>query len=337
MMSPDAPDAASLFKLGHYFTASRAFLSAVELGLFDLLSSPKTSLQIQQSLDLHPNQRTVRDFLDVLVALEVITRTGNGESAVYGNSASCAAYLCTSSALYRGGWFCFCSKALYAQWAGLTKVLKEGAQKKDHVWDAVWKEDEGARSFMDCMKGTVDVHTQFAQRFDFTGVKRMLDVGGGNGQLACEVVRKHNNVKAITLDVDSISSFADEYIAQMALQESVEVLRADMFDVQFPQSDLVTLCNVLHCIDEERKKIILGKAYKSLKEGGRLVAIGFVVDDDRRQNIAAMLMSLHMAIVTDGGFDYSAKEFECWATEVGFRRTEVVHLLAPVHGLVAYK
>ncbi|KAI0557548.1 methyltransferase [Gracilaria domingensis] len=337
MRLSEAPDPAPLFALGHYFTASRTFLTAVELGLFNCLSSPKTSVQIQESLELHPNQRTIHDFLDALVALDVITREGDGESAVYGNTASSAAYLCNSSPLYRGGRLLSCSRRNYATWGGLTEVMKNGADKNKLIWNTVWQSDDHARTFLDSMRSMIDAQIQFAERFDFSGVGTMLDVGGGNGQLCCEVAKRQQDVKLVTMDVGSISCFADQYVEQMDMKHRVDVLNGDMWESELPQSDVITMCNVLHCIDAEKKKRLLRKAYSALNEGGRVVSIGWLIDDDRREHVSALLMSLHMAMVTDGGFDYTAREFDGWAAEIGFARTEILPLLAPVHAVIAHK
>src|SRR5687768_5053583 len=79
-MSPNTVAASvtpdSILQLGLAFWGSKTFLSAVELGVFTFLATgPKTHAQIAGRLELHP--RSSRDFLDSLVALGMLNRTGN--------------------------------------------------------------------------------------------------------------------------------------------------------------------------------------------------------------------------------------------------------------------
>jgi hypothetical protein len=82
---------------------------------------------------------------------------------------------------------------------------------------------------------------------------------------------------------------------------------------------------------------LIGKAYKALNDGGRLIAIENVIDDARRENTFGLLMSLNMLIELPGGFDYSGAQFDNWCKGAGFARTEVIGLAGPTSAAVAYK
>jgi O-methyltransferase domain len=50
--------------------------------------------------------------------------------------------------------------------------------------------------------------------------------------------------------------------------------------------------------------MLMKKAYEALPRGGALIVYEHLIDDERRSNIAGLLMSLTMLIETQGGFDY---------------------------------
>ena len=91
MMSHATP--AAIMQIGTGFMGSKTLLSAVELGVFTTLANGGADLPtLQQKLGLH--QRSARDFLDALVALNLLERT-NG---VYSNTveytcADCQAWM----------------------------------------------------------------------------------------------------------------------------------------------------------------------------------------------------------------------------------------------------
>jgi hypothetical protein len=62
-----------IMQLGLGFWGSKTLLTAIELGLFtELAKQPLDAKGIQDCLRLHP--RSVRDFLDALVALQMLER-----------------------------------------------------------------------------------------------------------------------------------------------------------------------------------------------------------------------------------------------------------------------
>ena len=84
------------------FWPAKTLLSAVELDLFTVLGDKAlTARQLQNALELHP--RGVADFLDTLVALDVLARAGEGETAQNRNTEDAAHFLDRNSSAYIGG------------------------------------------------------------------------------------------------------------------------------------------------------------------------------------------------------------------------------------------
>lgn len=77
----EAATPANIFNLGVGFWASKTLLSAVELGLFTELAKGRANLRtLSQRLGLH--DRSARDFLDALVALNLLER----QDGIYSNT-----------------------------------------------------------------------------------------------------------------------------------------------------------------------------------------------------------------------------------------------------------
>jgi hypothetical protein len=115
------------------------------------------------------------------------------------------------------------------------------------------------------------------------------------------------------------------------------VQSADFFKDPFPKADVVTMGNILHDWDEEKKLMLMRKAYEALPQGGAFVAIESIIDDDRKKNAFGMMMSLNMLIETGTGFDYTFADFNKWATATGFTSTSLVQLSGPSSAAIAYK
>jgi DNA-binding IclR family transcriptional regulator len=76
MQGEISPD--HILQIGFGFWASKTLLSAVELDLFSRLAEgPKTGLELQDAMGLHP--RGTYDFLDALVALGLLHARGDSK------------------------------------------------------------------------------------------------------------------------------------------------------------------------------------------------------------------------------------------------------------------
>src|SRR5688572_29238873 len=115
MASELSPD--RIMQIAWGYSASKALLSAVELGLFTELArrGPSTGPQIQEALGLHP--RATYDFLDALVAIGILEREGNGPAGRYANTPETAAFLDRARPGYVGGILEMASVRLYRYWA----------------------------------------------------------------------------------------------------------------------------------------------------------------------------------------------------------------------------
>jgi hypothetical protein len=89
-----------LLMLGLNFWGAKAFLSAVELGVFtELARKPADGAPLSKKLGLHP--RSSRDFLDTLVSLGVLER----DEHVYSNASDANFFLDSAKPSYVGGHF----------------------------------------------------------------------------------------------------------------------------------------------------------------------------------------------------------------------------------------
>ena len=117
----------------------------------------------------------------------------------------------------------------------------------------------------------------------------------------------------------------------------VATAAGDFFRDRLPRADVITMGMILHDWNLEKKKMLIAKAYRALPEGGALVAIENLIDDDRRHNAFGLMMSLNMLIEFGDAFDYTGADFAGWCLEAGFRRIEVLPLQGPASAAIAYK
>jgi hypothetical protein len=336
-------DPSHILQVGMGFWASKALLSAVELGVFTTLGKRSmTGAELARSLGLHA--RAIPDFPDALVALRVLDREGEGPEARYSNTAETALFLDKQSPAYLGGFLEMCNARLYRFWGDLTEGLRTGAAQNEvkHTGEPMFAKlyelPGRLEQFMSAMRGISAANfAAFAEKFDFSRYRTLCDVGGAAAQLSCAVAGAHRHMRCTSLDLPKVVPIAARYIGEAGLSDRVESAACDFFADPLPRADVITMGMILHDWNLEKKKLLIRKAYDALPAGGAFVVIEALIDDARRENAFGLLMSLNMLIEFGDAFDYTGRDFAGWCREAGFRDFEVIKLTGPSSAAVAYK
>jgi hypothetical protein len=324
------------------FWASKTLLSAVELGLFTALGTGAlTAQQVGRTLGLHP--RGCTDFLDSLVSLNFLTRTGDGRAARYANTAETAIFLDRRSPAYVGGMLEMANSRLFRFWGSLTEALRTGEPQNEvkteggDFFGALYADEARLEQFLGAMQGmqTGNFHA-LLDAIDLSSVTTLCDVGGANGGFCALAAQRHPHLEAITFDLPPVRPIAERTLATMGVAGRVAAVAGNFFVDELPSADMIVMGNVLHDWNDDEKQLLIAKAHAALRGGGRLVAIENVLDDARRANTFGLLMSLNMLIETPGGSDYTAAQFDGWCRRAGFARTEIVPLTGPTSAAIAH-
>ena len=325
------------------FWASKVLLTAVELELFTTLDDGSaTAAQLGNDLGLH--SRGTYDFFDALVALKFLDRDGDGPEGRYKNTPETAAFLNKKSPTYIGGMPEMLNTRLFGFWNHLGTALRTGEPQNEvrthgkPIFEELYAHTDKLGEFLTAMTGfQAGNFAMLAEKFDFGKYKTMSDVGGALALLSCLVGARHAHLKISTFDLPPVTSHAQEHVDAAGLTDRITVVGGDFFADDLPRADVVTMGNILHDWNLEKKKILIRKAYEALPEGGVFIAIENLIDDARRENVFGLLMSLNMLIEFGDAFDYTGADFREWCSEAGFKRFEFIPLAGPTSAAVAYK
>lgn len=336
-------DPSKIMQIGMGFWASKTLLTAVNMELFTYLAKGTMSGQeIQNNLGL--SDRSLFDFLDTLVALGFLKRTGLKENAMYSNSDDTDLFLDKNKPSYIGGILEMSNNRLYPFWNDLEEALKTGKPQNETknggrpLFEAIYADENRLREFIHGMGGVqAGNFMKLAHDFDFSNYNTLCDVGGSGANLSIHVAKNNNHMKCISFDLPPVGPIAQENVEFMGLNDRIEISSGDFFVDELPRADVITMGNVLHDWSSEDKLMLIKKAYDALPEGGALIVIENIIDDERNTNAFGLMMSLNMAIETDQGFDFTASDFDKWAKEAGFGRTSVMPLTGPSSAVIAIK
>ena len=336
-------DPSKIMQVGLGYWGSKTLLSAVELGLFtELARQPMTGKQIETKLGLHP--RATYDFLDVILALGFLQRDGDGVDGVYRNTEETQAFLDRESPRYIGGILEMTNARQFAFWNDLTEGLRTGKPQNEvkhtgkQIFETLYADPVQLEGFLNAMTGiSMGNFHLFAQKFDFSPYKTMCDAGGATALLSRICAQHHPHLSFTSFDLPVVAPIAKKHIAAAGLSERIKTAEGNFFEDPLPKADLITMGLILHDWNLENKMHLIRSAYDALPSGGAFVVIENLIDDPRRENVFGLLMSLTMMLEFGDAFDYTGADFDGWCREVGFERTEVLHLAGPASAGIAYK
>jgi hypothetical protein len=328
-VSPDR-----IMQLGLGFWASKTLLSAVELDLFsELAAAPLDGETLRQQLGL--DRRGARDFFDALVALGLLER----RYGIYRNTPDTELYLDRNKPSYVGGMLRWANGPSYGAWASLTEALRTGRPQNgiadgEDLFDTVYSDRDSAARFAQAMTGlSLPIASTLAQRFPWGNYRTFIDIGAAEGAVAVAIARAHLHLAGGGFDLPQVRPAFEAYVRRHGLAHRLDFHPGDFLTQPLPSADVLIMGHILHDWDLAVKRELLAKAHAALPKGGVLIVYDQIIDDERRDNVAGLLMSLSMLVNTRGGFAYTGADCIDWMRAAGFDAVRREHLCGP-HSMV---
>jgi hypothetical protein len=337
MQAQPSPDA--ILQTGLAFWASKTLLSAIELGVFTRLARGPAELPaLRDALGLHA--RSARDFFDALVALGFLART----EGVYANTAETDLFLDRAKSSYVGGILEMANARLYPFWRGLTLALRTGLPQNEvahggpNLFDTLYADPARLAQFLAAMTGiSRGANLAIARQFPWKDYRSFVDVGTAQGDLAAQIALANPHLHGTGFDLPQVRPIFEDYMRAVGVNDRVDFAAGSFFEQELPKADVVLMGHILHDWDLPTKRMLIGKAFDALPEGGALVVYESIIDDERKENAFGLLMSLNMLIETPGGFDYTGADCAEWMKDAGFRQTRTEHLVGPDSMVIGIK
>ncbi|MDS0477187.1 methyltransferase [Natrinema sp. 1APR25-10V2] len=333
-MTEDGPTPERILEIGQGFWAAKALLSATELGLFTELerNGPLTVEEIEEAIGLHP--RGSRDFLDALVALGLLDR----ENYEYRNAPEAATYLVEDKPSSFVGWFEMVNDRLYPFWGDLETALQTGRPQNEleddeaHPFEGViYHDDAILEQFVGAMTSfSMAAADVIANEFPWADHESVVDLGTSEGVVPRRIAEVNDHVRAIGADLPRIEPYFENFTGESPTADRIEFRTVDFFtDESLPAADVYVLGHILHDWSVDETRAILSKVYDAVEPGGAVIVYGTMIDEDRRNAVLPLLMSLNMLIETPDGSDYTPGQCIEWLHQAGFEGGETTPLPGP--------
>jgi hypothetical protein len=166
------------------------------------------------------------------------------------------------------------------------------------------------------------------QAYDFGGIKRLADVGGGHGALLASILRRNPNMQGVLFDRPEI--VADVLKDRFAGCEGRVAVEAGSFFERVPDGcDAYLMKHIIHDWSDEHCRTILTLMREKLPKDGRVLVCEMVVTDEPGPT-PAKLLDIEMLVMTVGGKERTPDEFRELFASCGLKLNRIVPTGRPI-------
>lgn len=314
------PNPALLMRLAIAYRSSMVLFAAMDLDLFTAVSGgPKDVAEVAKTVGAKP--APLQLLLDACVAEGLLTTADPPQR--YINTPLADAFLVRDRPAFIGHGLKY-AEDLYPVWERLADLVRTGRPviQPDSI---LGDEKEKTRAFVLAMHERArGMSAVLPHGVDFSGRRRLLDVGGGPGTYSIALVQRVPGLTSTVLDRPGVLEITREIVAGHGCQDRIELFPGDYLTSPFGSGyDAVLLSGMMHRETEANCRLLLRKAFGALDSGGLVVVSDVFFDTDRKNTPPfAISFALNMMLTSEEGSAHAKTEMAAWMGESGFSGVE---------------
>lgn len=286
-----------LFDVMQSFVSSFAVIAAAELGIADVLAGgPRTADELAEAIDAHAP--SVERLLRVLTPAGVVAEVEPGRFGLTPMGAS----LQNGGAGAVGAGLQLLTRFVLRTLTETPYSIRTGKPAFERMfgaplYDFLEAHPEDDAVFGHTMRVLGAVAGPITEAYDFSGVRTLVDVGGGQGWRMIEVLQAHPHIRGIILDRPKVVEQARRTLAEAGVGERCDVVGGSFFDSVPPGGDCYLLSGVIANWDDAAARTILHNTREAMPAGARLLLFEPVLPAGPEPHIAKVLDLLMLVLL----------------------------------------
>ena len=214
-------------------------------------------------------------------------------------------------------------------WLALPHTVRTGETAFDYVFgmnlfEYLTAHPETAEVFNNGMTG------QFAQvtaavvgSYDFSLLRGIVDVGGGNGTMIAAILQAHPESRGVIFDLPHCRESALRSLAADGLADRGDFVGGDFFEAVPAGADAYLLRNILHDWDDLRSVAILRTCRHAMAPGSKLLLIERLLAAGNEPRPDVVFADLNMLVGT-GGRERTEAEYRALLREADLSLVRII-------------
>lgn len=175
--------------------------------------------------------------------------------------------------------------------------------------------------FQDAMQElSVQSNRDLARYVDFSKVRHVVDVGGGDGTNAIALATQWPHLTVTVFDSPTVCEITEQNVKAKGFEGRIRTYPGNCFVDAFPEdADCFLFAHFFTIWSREKDTILLKKSYKALPKHGKVILYNMMQNDSEDGPWAAAIGSPYfLAVATGEGMLYTWNEYETWMRAAGF-------------------
>jgi len=173
-----------------------------------------------------------------------------------------------------------------------------------------------------------------AKGYDFSGVQRLCDIGGGTGVLLAGILAAYPSLRGVVFDLPEVAEQARANLSERGLTDRVDIVGGNFFEAVPTNCDAYMMQSVIHDWDDSSCVKILSNVREAMAPGARVLVIENVLGPEPSPaDQFARTFDLVMLVITGAGRERTRAQFDSLFAGAGLRVRRDVTLPSLFHVL----
>jgi hypothetical protein len=219
-------------------------------------------------------------------------------------------------------------------WGRLPESVTTGAPGAEAVhgmtmWEVLDRDPEFGAIFNDAMTRLTALDWPTVEAaYDFSPYARIVDVGGGHGQLLALILGSAPAATGVLLEQESLMPGAEQRLREAGVLSRCRLEAGSFFDTAPGDGDLYVLRRVVHDFDDDEAVALLANQRQRMPGSATLLLMESVVPPGNEPHFAKSL-DLDMLLFV-GGRERTETEYAALLDRAGFRLTRIVPTISMI-------
>lgn len=249
---------------------SRLLLAGIELGVFDEMEYFRPTSEISGAIGSHAGN--TERFLDALATIGLVEKN----KGLYRNRPEASEFLVKHAPAYLGALLQITRRMCVDSLKDLSGRIKQGplpeTNNRDFASALLWSQATRACALWVTGGAGAQMAEIVSSLPEFSGFRRMLDLGGGQGMFALHFIDAHPSMSGVVFDRPVVADVANHFIRKYGMQDRVSVLAGDCLTDDIGRGyDFIWACATLHFVRRDLDPVIM-KVFDALNPGGVFIS-----------------------------------------------------------------
>lgn len=321
--SQSVPPQVAMMQMATGYWVSQSLYAAAKLGIADLLKDgPKSynELATATAVKARPLYRLLRG----LASVGVFSETEPG----YFTLTPLASCLQTDITGSMRAVVTILGEEEYRAWGDILYSLRTGGSAFEHIYKMPLyqhhaQKPEQGKTFNEAMTNiSLPEDFEIATSYDFSGIDKLVDVGGGQGTLIASILKANPEMQGILFELPTVIAGAKSLIEAEGVENRCSLIAGDFFDSVPSAGDAYMLKHIIHNWEDESARAILKNCHRAMAENDKLLVIEEVIPPGNEPSFSK-LFDLTMMVLFPGACERTEVEYRALFEACGFHLNKI--------------